>query len=133
MRRYAWKDVELLSALFRHRNIILFTCKHLLHQNNKIWSFEAPETSAYGKFPQSVKIWGDIWATKKNPLVFGRQWDQNQSINELSRHIEDLYILGPTMDYSTGFLQGQNDATVVQEEISKIHHVRVMANALTIS
>jgi inhibitor of nuclear factor kappa-B kinase subunit alpha len=62
---------------------ILFTDEKLFsveqahnHQNDRIWSPEAPGTSAivqHRQNPQSVMVWGGICANGKTPLVFVAQ------------------------------------------------------------
>jgi len=52
------------------------------HQNDRIWSAEAPGTSAvveHSQNPASVMVWGGICASGKTPLVF---IDQGVKINQ---------------------------------------------------
>ncbi|XP_054713697.1 uncharacterized protein LOC129223154 [Uloborus diversus] len=68
---------------------ILFTDEKLFtveqahnHQNDRIWSVEAPRTSAvveHRQNPASVMVWGGICASGKTPLVFV---DQGVKINQ---------------------------------------------------
>ncbi|KAL7737264.1 hypothetical protein ACLKA6_012888 [Drosophila palustris] len=68
---------------------ILFTDEKLFtveqshnHQNDRIWSQEAPGTSAiveHRQNPKSVMVWGGICASGKTPLVFV---DQGVKINQ---------------------------------------------------